>query len=378
MKTSERTADLIVALLKAKENFQAIVKTEHVTVTTKSGRKYDFDYAPLEVIQAATETSLSAEGLALISAVQPGANGTVEVMTRLLHTSEQWLESCIPSGPLEDVKALGGFVSYARRYNTLALLDLSAEDDLDGSQATGDHIEPRRKVSPPAAPSNGQPPAPKAEARMTDEAIDALVYLAVEQCQEDREVFATRCRRAMKLKADAPITKRFLGESMSPEAYRVVHEWYLTLYSQLQRKTEVSHATDPTPTVTPEPAPAPTEETERPFAGTSAAGASNAAPPSIGEQGSVRKSSTVTDAAPESPAEESPAAVPTQPGSPDSGRPASDPDTKREYHKLYQEALGWGVEEREIKHVLDHHRDLGKCRTILWRARRQPEPALAS
>ena len=150
MRTSERTGELLTAVMKARAQFQPIVKSAHVTVTTKAGRKYDFDYAPLEVLQAATETALGAEGLVLVSAVQPRADGTVEVVTRLLHTSEQWLESGIPSGPLEDVKALGGFISYARRYNTLALLDLSAEDDPDGSQATGDHIEPRTKAT--AAP----------------------------------------------------------------------------------------------------------------------------------------------------------------------------------------------------------------------------------
>ena len=133
MKTSEKTGELLTSLLKARTQFQPIVRSAHVTVTTKAGRKYDFDYAPLEVIQAAIESAMSAESLVLVSAVQPGPDVTVEVVTRLLHTSEQWFESCIPSGPLEDVKALGGFVSYARRYNTLALLDLSAEDDLDGS-----------------------------------------------------------------------------------------------------------------------------------------------------------------------------------------------------------------------------------------------------
>ena len=143
MLTSEHTAELLAALLKARANFQPIAKTKHVTVTTKAGRRYDFDYAPLEVIQAATAPALSAEGLLLCSGVVPGSDGTAEVATRLIHTSEQWMESRIPWGAFEDMKARGGFVSYVRCYNHLALLDLAGEEDVDGSQATGDHIAPR-------------------------------------------------------------------------------------------------------------------------------------------------------------------------------------------------------------------------------------------
>ena len=47
MRTSEHTGDLLAALLRAKANFQPIVKSEDVKVTTKTGRSYTFRYAPL-------------------------------------------------------------------------------------------------------------------------------------------------------------------------------------------------------------------------------------------------------------------------------------------------------------------------------------------
>jgi hypothetical protein len=55
-------------------------------------------------------------------------------------------------------------------------------------------------------------------------------------------------------------------------------------------------------------------------------------------------------------------------------RPAATGDPARQH--VYQEAFSWGVPEVEIRHVLEHHRDLAKCRTILWRARHPntPEP----
>ena len=48
----------------------------------------------------------------------------------------------------------------------------------------------------------------------------------------------------------------------------------------------------------------------------------------------------------------------------------SAPDEARE--KLRAEALGWGIQPSEVEHVLHHHRDIQKARTLLWRARRAP------
>jgi hypothetical protein len=167
---------------------------------------------------------------------------------------------------------------------------------------------------------------------MSDEAINALFHLALERCGEDKEALGTRLRRAMKLKADAPISKRLVRETMSPDAYKTVYAWYETLYLQLQRTTEVPNGAVTEASAIPQPAPAPTDE------GTTAdppspAGSSSADASAPGE--------TAVDTA---------------------------------YHKLYQEALGWGIAASEIEHVLKHH-DLAKSRTLLWQARRQAPAA---
>jgi hypothetical protein len=37
---------------------------------------------------------------------------------------------------------------------------------------------------------------------------------------------------------------------------------------------------------------------------------------------------------------------------------------------LRTEALSWGIKAAEVEHILTHHTDIGKARSLLWRARR--------
>jgi hypothetical protein len=310
--------------------FQPIRKTEAVRVTTKSGRSYDFNYAPLDVIQAATEPALSAEGLMLVSAVEPGPEGTVAVVTRLLHTSEQFIESRIPSGALEDVKALGGFVSYARRYNYLALLDLAGEDDVDGSQATGDHIEPRAKpASVPASNGHAPEPGEKSLEHPTESHLAALRNLAVTECQEPVDLYEDRLRTMMKIPKQASVSPRLLTKTMSMTTYMEIFAYYRRLEAQLAKGKEAARGNAP-------------------------------------QEAAVSQPTAATPEAP--PAVPSPAALSSAP-EPGHGDAAVDPA----YHKLYQEALGWGVAESEIRHILGHH-EPAKARVILWKARRNEPP----
>lgn len=206
-----------------------------------------------------------------------------------------------------------------------------------------------------AAAGNGHPSEPVSSnghaperpqvtgAHPTPEQIEGLFVLALETCGEDPDNLSTRIRQVMNVPAHASTSKRLLPKTMSGEQFDRLWTYYQTLLAQLQRQTEVvnakpkgkeatTRADHPAPPQTPQPAPAPTGET--PADPTSAA-----------------ESSSASARAPDADA------------------------VDQAYHKLYQEALGWGVAEPEIKHVLDHHRDLAKCRTILWKARRnEPSP----
>ncbi len=335
MNTSDHTGELLAALITARSSFQPIVKSEHVRVTTKSGRAYDFNYAPLDVIQAATEPALSAAGLVLVSAVQPGADGTVEVVTRLLHTSEQFIESRIPSGALEDVKALGGFVNYARRYNYLALLDLAGEDDVDGSPATGDHIEPRGKTVSAPSTTNGHTPTPAPEvsddatlAHPTESHLAALRNLALTECEEPVEVFEDRLRTTMKIPKQASVAPKLLTRTMTMQAYMELFAYYRRLEAQLATGKGTARANDSTPQPTPKPEPATNEGT---------------------------------------PAVPSPAALSS---APESAHAEAVDAIERDRQRLRPEVASWPLRmsQAEIEHIITHH-PYSRARTLLWKAR---------
>jgi hypothetical protein len=162
-------------------------------------------------------------------------------------------------------------------------------------------------------------------------AIEALIALACESCHEDREAFATRVRRAMTLKEDAPITKRVLCESMTTEAYRTVHAWYETLYAQLQRKT--------TETV------APQEDT---------ANANHPTSPSISEPTAAL---TVED-------------MPSVPSPAASSSAASGPEdaAERDRQRLRAEVSTWDlrVPPEEVEYIIQRH-SYSKARILLWK-----------
>jgi hypothetical protein len=52
-----------------------------------------------------------------------------------------------------------------------------------------------------------------------------------------------------------------------------------------------------------------------------------------------------------------------------SSAPDDDTDAGAARDKLRQEALGWGIAEREVEHIVTHH-PLEKARMLLWKARR--------
>ena len=135
------------------------------------------------------------------------------------------------------MKALGGFVSYARRYNHLALLDLAGEDDVDGSQATGDHIEPGTKAAS-VPTTNGHTPAPEPDEALaypTEAHLAALRKLALETCHEDLEAFETRLRRTAGLPAHASLAPKLLCRTLKMTTYMEVYGWYVKLQEQLAK-----------------------------------------------------------------------------------------------------------------------------------------------
>ena len=83
----------------------------------------------------AIRESMSANGLAIVQATQMDGDFMM-LITRICHSSGQWIESIYPvcKFPLTSQQA-GSALTYARRYSLFALVGIAGEDD-DGNDAS--------------------------------------------------------------------------------------------------------------------------------------------------------------------------------------------------------------------------------------------------
>jgi hypothetical protein len=131
------TPNLTAALAIAKLSFEPIIADSSADYSTKAGGRIRYDWAELDDIIPAITPALSSNGLTMVSqniyVGDPslvGGSGRLYLVTRLLHVSGESLESYYPLPlPGDDPKSFGIASKYGRRYNTLALLELSILDD---------------------------------------------------------------------------------------------------------------------------------------------------------------------------------------------------------------------------------------------------------
>ena len=121
MKTSLELAHLLAALLLARGAFTPI----HKNATAQVGRGA-FPYADLGAVLEAVLPALTAQGLSLVQCIDAESSS---LLTRLLHTSGEWVESVYPLPANTDARAFGSALTYGRRYSIQALLCLTAADD---------------------------------------------------------------------------------------------------------------------------------------------------------------------------------------------------------------------------------------------------------
>lgn len=152
---------LAAALAKAQMAFPVISRDKKVTVQTKTGGTYTFNYAPLDSILSAVRGPLAENGLA-ISQLLDGD----ELVTMLLHKDGQTLTGrfSLPHSENETIQTLGSAITYLRRYSLQAILGIAAEEDDDGNRAAGNTV--RTKGSEETSPdgsligtvTQGKPP----------------------------------------------------------------------------------------------------------------------------------------------------------------------------------------------------------------------------
>jgi hypothetical protein len=199
MRASEQLAELAGALSKAQAMLRGAVKDS-------TNPHFKSRYADLASCWDACREALAASGLSVVQ-LPEGSGNVVEMTTRLMHASGQWIEcsGCF-TATKNDPQGLGSCITYARRYQLCAIVGISPEDD-DGNAASEPvkqqakpEPKPERKPEPKPEPK----PAPKLQADLAgllgafgwaapDRARHAntlleLVGYTLTQCQHSEEM----------------------------------------------------------------------------------------------------------------------------------------------------------------------------------------------
>lgn len=168
MNTSQEINEVATALAKAQAQMKPAAKdAENPHFRSK--------YADLASVWEACRGPLTANGITALQDVQTMDDG-IGVITRLVHSSGQWIEFgplVVPLGK-RDAHGVGSATSYGKRYALSAAIGIVAEDDDDGNAAaankpTAEHTE---RVKPngydgwktilTASPKNGKDALKKA------------------------------------------------------------------------------------------------------------------------------------------------------------------------------------------------------------------------
>ena len=134
-------------------------------------------YADLASVRDAVTGPLSANGIALVQGPRTIDQG-VEVETRLIHTSGQWLACTVSAAPKAfDPQSVGSCVTFLRRYGAMAICNLAPDDD-DGNAASGRSDGPPawqgRQDAPQRVTAPAPAPAPAPVAKWADSARKAF------------------------------------------------------------------------------------------------------------------------------------------------------------------------------------------------------------
>jgi len=147
--SSDTVVDIITALCAAQSAFGVVAKDRTANVEMRGGGSYKYSYATLASVIAAVRPALNAQGIALVQSaniLNTERSVLLQVDTRFLHTSGQWIGSVLRL-PLGDAtpQGMGSLLTYLRRYGLSALAGVASEDDDDGQLA---QPAPTRETTP--------------------------------------------------------------------------------------------------------------------------------------------------------------------------------------------------------------------------------------
>lgn len=203
---SSENVDKIAGALAAFQSEATNPKTSKtVKVTPFRGPEYSYNYTPLNEIIDAIKPLLAKNGLSYMQSTGSDVQdvtkisnknkdqdviititGTASyVVTRLFHTSGQWLESdALQVVTGAGAQEIGSAITYARRYQLAAMLGLATDDDDDCNGSDGQPTQVTPKGKPPVQSKPSTPPTARSfdEVDLSkvpdNELAEALNYVA--------------------------------------------------------------------------------------------------------------------------------------------------------------------------------------------------------
>jgi hypothetical protein len=142
MRTSETTGNIAAALAVAQGEFKNPETNKTVTVQTKDGRSYSYNYATLPLVLDVTRAALSKNGLSHLCVTTMADKGTF-LTCRLAHKSGEWYEAEMPLSSGLAPKDLAGQLTYFRRYLLSMMIGVAGDDDIDDADTIGERAPKR-------------------------------------------------------------------------------------------------------------------------------------------------------------------------------------------------------------------------------------------
>jgi hypothetical protein len=149
MRTSDSIEELATALAKAQGKIEAAPKDS-------ANPFFKSHYADLASVWGACRIPLSENGLAIVQSAD-SQEGFVDITTRLIHSSGQWIEGTLRLIPTKsDPQGFGSAITYGRRYGLSAIVGIVADEDDDGNAASGPAANGKAKAKTETKPA--EPP----------------------------------------------------------------------------------------------------------------------------------------------------------------------------------------------------------------------------
>lgn len=140
MKTSDSIDLISAALAKAQSEFTPALKDS-------TNPHFKSKYADLASVWAVVQGPMSRNGLAIVQSPEEGPERSLQIVTRLCHSSGQYFEGVLTLYPADQrPQTTGSCITYGRRYSAMGMLGIVPDDDDDGNAAS-------RAPEPPPPPA---------------------------------------------------------------------------------------------------------------------------------------------------------------------------------------------------------------------------------